>query len=137
MKEFFEYIHKNNFRTAVISSSSYDVVLRAKNELGIDYIFSNALVIKDDKISGDFLWPIGAGNESKAIVMKKLCSDINIETKDVVFIGDSITDLHAVWEAGYSIAFNSKSDELKKNTSVVVDSNDARDLISVLENIKN
>lgn len=111
--------------------------MRAKNELGIDYIFSNTLVIKDDKISGDFLSPIGAGNESKAIVMKELCSDINIEIEDVVFIGDSITDLHAAQKTGYSIAFNSKSDELKKNASVVVDSNDARDLISVLENIKN
>lgn len=133
----FEYIHKNNYKTAVISSSSYDVVLRAKNELGIDYIFSNSLVIKDDKISGEFLWPIGAGNESKAKVMRKLCSDIGIETRDAIFIGDSITDLHAVREAGYSIAFNSNSDELKKNANVVVDSNDARELISVLENVRN
>src|SRR3989338_7726248 len=107
VKEVFKKIKKLNLITAVISASSIDVARRAQNDLGIDHIYANELVIKNGKVSGEFVWPIGAGNEKKAEIIMNLCNDLNILTKEAIYIGDSDTDIEAFKIVGISIAFNS------------------------------
>ncbi|MBS3175398.1 HAD family phosphatase [Candidatus Woesearchaeota archaeon] len=134
VKETFEEIKKNDVITAIISGSSIDVARRAQRDLGIDHIYANELIIKDGKISGEFIWPIGAGKEKKAEIVKHLTSDLNILLRDVVYIGDSDMDIEAFKIVGKSIAFNSSSDNLKKVADIVVESDDLRKIISYLFN---
>ena len=133
VKEVFEYVKKKGLITAIISSSSIDAVKRVKKDFQVDYIFANKLVIKDGKVSGEFIWPIGAGKENKARIIRGLCFDLGISPEECIYIGDNDVDIEAFKEAGLSIAFNSDSDELKKTATFVVES---RNLSGILKYIK-
>lgn len=132
VKEAFEYIRKKGFITAIISSSSTDVARRVQKDFGVDHIFANQLVIKDGKISGEFVWPIGAGKENKAKIIQNLCSDLGISTKECIYIGDSDTDIEAFKDVGLSIAFNSDSDELKKVATHVINTKNLSDVLKYI-----
>ncbi|MEA2067216.1 MAG: hypothetical protein U9O65_09030, partial [Thermotogota bacterium] len=49
VKEVFDFVKKKGLITAIVSSSSIDVVKRVKRDFHVDYIFANKLVIKDGK----------------------------------------------------------------------------------------
>lgn len=132
VKQVFRYIKNKDFITAIISTSSIDVARRIQQDLGIDHLFANEIVIRDGKITGEFIWPIGAGKEKKAEIIKHLCSDLGIAPRDAIYIGDSETDIEAFKVVGLSIAFNSKSEELKKLASHVIESDNLADILDYL-----
>jgi phosphoserine phosphatase len=129
VKEIFNHIKQKGYMTAIISASSIDVARRVQKDYGVDHIFANELVIRDGKVAGEFIWPIGAGNEKKAQIIRDLCSDLGISEKEVIYIGDSDTDIEAFKEVGLSIAFNSASDELKKAATHTIDTHNLADVI--------
>ena len=133
VKEVFEYVKKKGLITAIISSSSIDAVKRVKKDFQVDYIFANKLVIKDGKVSGEFVWPIGAGKENKARIIRELCNKLGIKTDECIYIGDNKVDIEAFKEVGLSIAFNSDSDELKKAATFVVESRNLSDVLKYIE----
>lgn len=130
LKKRFNHVKKKGYLTAIISASSIDVARRVQRDHGVDYLFANELIIKNEKVSGEFLWPIGAGNEKKAEIIRKLCSNLRISTKEVIYIGDSEKDLEAFKEVGLSIAFNSTSKELKKVASIIINNDDLSNIIT-------
>ncbi len=132
VKEVFSYAKMKSLMTAIISASSIDAARRIQRDYGVDHIFANELVIKDGKITGEFIWPIGAGKEKKAQIVRNLCSDFGISQKDVIYIGDSDADIEAFKEVGLSIAFNSSSEELKKTATYVVETNNLADVIKYI-----
>ncbi|MFH1065854.1 MAG: HAD family phosphatase [Nanoarchaeota archaeon] len=129
VKETFEYAKKKGYITAIISGSSIEVARRVQHDFGVDHIFANELIIKNGKVSGEFLWPIGAGREKKADIIRNLCNDLGISTRECIYIGDSDTDTEAFKEVGLAIAFNSDSEELKKLATHVVDSKNLSDVL--------
>ena len=130
--ELFLHIKKKGYLSAIISASSIDAARRIQKDYGIDYLFANELIIRDDKVTGEFIWPIGAGKEKKAKIIKNLCSDLGISQKEVIYIGDSDIDIKAFKEVGLSIAFNSSSDELKKNATHIVNSSNLSNIIKYI-----
>ncbi len=132
VKNVFQEIKKNDWLTAIISSGSIDAARRAQHELGVDYIYANELVIKNNIITGEFVWPLGAGKEKKVQIIRHLCRDLGINLKDVIFVGDSDTDIHAFQVVGKSIAFNSSSEELKKAAMYVVEGKDLRKILPLM-----
>ena len=48
---------------------------------------------------------IGAGKHKKAEIIHHLCKDLGIKPEEVIYIGDSDTDIEAFKEVGLSIAF--------------------------------
>ena len=133
VKEVFTKIKQEDWLTALISASSIEVARRAQHDLGIDFIYANELVIKGGKVSGEFIWPIGAGKEKKAQIIHHLCKDMKISPEEVIYVGDSETDLDAFKIVGTSIAFNSQSETLKKASSHVVEGNDLRGVLKFLK----
>ena len=132
VKETFEAIKKKEIPIAIISASSIDLVKRVQKDFGVDFIFGNQLVIKDNKVTGEFVWPIGAGKEKKAKIILDLCSKLNISTKECVYIGDSREDIEAFKEVGLAIAFNSESEELNKVATYVVNSKKLSDVLEFI-----
>src|SRR3989344_2564606 len=114
VKELFKEIKKEDWITAVITSGSIDLARRAQHELGIDHLFANELVIKDGKVSGEFIGPIGAGTKEKIKIIQHLCEDLKVTLEEVAYIGDSKVDSGAFSIVGKSIAFNSDSEELRR-----------------------
>lgn len=133
VKETFDKVKSAGLITAIVSASSIDVARRVDKDYGVDHVYANELVIKDGKVSGEFIWPIGVGNDAKARVVWELSDQLGISTDDIIFIGDSDTDLEAFEECGISIAFNSESEKLKSAATHVVDSDNLADIIPVLE----
>lgn len=132
-KKLFEKVKSRDLITAIITSGSIDMARRAQRDFGIDHIFANELVIKKGKVSGEFIWPIGAGKHLKTKIIKDLCSDLKIKPKECIYIGDSDTDLEAFKVVGLSIAFNSSSEKLKKAATHVVDSRNLADVIKYIQ----
>lgn len=129
IEELFAHIKKRGYITAIISASSIDACRRVQRDFGVDYLFANELIIRDEKVTGEFVWPIGAGDEKKARVLRQLCHDLAISSKEVIYIGDSEKDIQAFEEVGLAIAFNSSSDKLKRVAHVVIDKMDLREII--------
>ena len=129
----FKYVKKQGWISAIISASSIDVARRVQKDYGVDHLFANELVIRDGKVSGDFIWPIGAGKHKKAEIIRHLCKDLKLKPTEVIYIGDSDTDLEAFEEVGLSIAFNSASEKLKKVATHIVESNNLADVLPYLK----
>ena len=136
VQKVFKHVKKQDWITAIISASSIDVARRVQHDHGVDHLFANELVIKDGKVSGDFIWPIGAGKHKKAEIIHHLCKDLKLKPTEVIYIGDSDTDIEAFQEVGLSIAFNSQSEQLKKVATHVVESNNLADVLPYLKNKK-
>ncbi len=132
IKELFEHIKKRNYKTAIISSSSIDIAKKIQKEYKINYIFANKLVIKNEKITGKFLWPIGPGKEKKAEIIKKLCSKLKITPKQVIYIGDGENDIEAFKIVGLPIAFNTKTEELKKHSKHIINKKNLKEIIKYI-----
>ena len=129
VKEFFEHIKKQNYRTAIISASSIDVARRVQRDYDINYLYANELIIEDNKVSGEFVWPIAAGKEKKAEIITHLAQDLNIPLKEITCVGDSDMDVEAFKIVGLAIAFNSSSKELQEVADIIVDSHNLADVI--------
>jgi phosphoserine phosphatase len=132
VKELFTFIKERNFISAIVSAGSIDLARRVQRDFLVDYLFANELVIENNMITGEFLFPIGPGGKEKARVIKHLCEDLDISLDEVIYVGDSSQDILATKVAGLGIAFNSDCKELKKNADHVVDGNDLRDVVRVL-----
>lgn len=132
VRELFDKVKQKGFITAIISASSIDCARRVQHDFGVDHLFANELVIKNGVVSGEFVWSIGAGNQKKAQIIKHLCNDLNIGVGECIYIGDSYQDIEAFKIVGLSIAFNSKSDELKRISTHTVESNNLADVLRYL-----
>ena len=133
VKETIDFVKKKGLQTAIISASSIEAARRVQKDYGMDHLFANELVIKEGKVSGEFIWPIGAGKEKKAEIIKNLCKDLGIKEKEVIYIGDSDSDKEAFKEVGLSIAFNTSSEALKREASCCVESNTLLDVLYLLK----
>ena len=132
VREVFAYVKRKGLISAIISASSIDVARRVQRDFQVEHIFANELIIINGKVSGEFVWPIGAGKEKKSEIIRDLCKDLGISPSEAIYVGDSDTDIEAFREVGLSIAFNSKSEELKKAASYVVDSDNLEDILKHL-----
>lgn len=132
VKGVFSEIKKRGYLTAIISSGSIDLARRAKQDLGINYIYSNELVIKDGKVAGQFNGVIGKGGPKKAEIVQQLCSQLGIKPTEVIYVGDSDTDIEAFKFVGKSIAFNSMSEKLKKVANHIVEGKDLKKIVPFL-----
>ena len=132
VEKMFEHIKTKGYQTAIISASSIDVARRVQRDFGVDHLYANELVIRNNKVAGEFVWPIGAGKDKKAKIIRDLCKDLNLSSHEVIYIGDSDTDLEAFKEVGRSIAFNSASPELKAAATYVVETSNLADVIKYI-----
>ena len=132
VKEAFEAVHAKGYKTAIISASSIDCARRVQRDHGIDHVFANDLIIQNGKVAGKFDWPIAAGHHNKAQILLGLCELLEVDPKNTIYIGDSDKDIEASKVVGQSIAFNSDSQELKKVTTRVINSNDLSKIIPYL-----
>ena len=129
-KETFSELKKRKIKTAIITSGPRELALRAQKELGIDFIFTNELVIKDNVITGEFKWPVADGKNEKVKALKELCNKLNINLNEVAYVGDNYNDIGAFKIVGLAIAFNSEEEEVKKYAKIVIDKKDLREILN-------
>lgn len=67
--------------------------------------------------------------DGKALALKKIAKRENLKLSECVFIGDHMNDIKIAKEAGLSIAFDAKDDELKKVSDIIIDKKDLREVL--------
>jgi phosphoserine phosphatase len=80
---------------------------RVRERLGIDYAYSNELVVKDGKLAGRVTGPL-VDAQGKAAHVARLKRELGIPRERVLAIGDGANDLLMLAEAGTSVAYHAK-----------------------------
>ena len=122
---------KNRGMTVVCFSGGFrTATMYAKDILGYDADFSNALHVKDGKLTGlvggDMMF-----NYSKGDMLVRLQSILGVSEAETLVCGDGANDLSMFAHAGTRVAFCGR-DILKKEANIIVDE---KDLTKILEKI--
>ncbi|MHA1269521.1 MAG: phosphoserine phosphatase SerB [Candidatus Helarchaeota archaeon] len=118
------------FKIAIISGGFDYFTNILKKKLGIDYVFSNKLIIKDGKLTGELEDPIIDG-EKKGELISWIAEMEDISKDEIVAVGDGATDKFMLNESGLGIAFNPKQ-VLKKFADGVITQKNLMGLLYVL-----
>jgi len=102
-----EACKKNGVRLLLVSGGFTFFTERLKQRLGLDYIISNRLEIKDGRLTGRLLGEIVDAN-AKAAKFRAVMRGLGARKEQTVAIGDGANDLKMMAEAGLSIAFHAK-----------------------------
>lgn len=122
-------LKKIGMKIAIATDSYQIAAMDLKSRLGIDYVFSNEIVIKNNHLTGDII--LNNKNLTKKFegckihsickrdVLFQLCKDLKISTDEAIAVGDGKVDICMIKEAGLGIAFNAE-EEVRKNADVIV-----------------
>jgi phosphoserine phosphatase len=102
----------------------------AKDVLGFDADFSNALHSKDGKLTGE----VGGDmmfNWSKGDMLVRLQNLLKVAPEETMVVGDGANDLSMFTHAGTRVAFCAK-DVLKKEANIIIDTKDLREILGRL-----
>lgn len=120
-KETLKELKKRDYKIGVISSGPSDLAERVKKECGVDYSFTNKLLIRKGKIAGNEdikYWPIRYG--SKRDPLKEICRLSNTKPEDVIVVVHEDNDIEMAEEAKFAIAFYPTSEGLVKHCEKVI-----------------
>ena len=107
---------------------------RLKKELGLDFVFSNELVFKDDKLD-DVIVNVDADKAKSAMIK---VNEWNEKKEDIVAVVDGANDVKLFDITGFGIAFRAQ-DLVKDLATITLDEKDLSkiiDLINTHYNIK-
>lgn len=121
-------LKKRGYKIATITGSFEIIANRMKNDLGLDYAFSNVLHEEDGKLTGEVSGPLVKG--SKAEVLKEIMEMEKVKAEESAAVGDGANDVSMIEKAGLGIAFNAKP-VLKEKADVVVEKRDLRELLEI------
>jgi len=130
-------LKETGIKTAIISGS-IDFLLEKlipDYDEFFDYVFLNRISfdskgeIKGVKATEFYL-------ERKKTGLLKICEKEGIDPKEAIFVGDHENDIHVAEAAGFSIAFNSKSEALNSIADVVIKKKDLREILKFINNGK-
>lgn len=114
------------FKLIAISTGLQFMPDRIMKELKFDYALSNRLRSRNGKLTGGVKINIAHGAKHK--ILRALFKRFNVKPHEVICVGDSEGDIPLAKECGYSIAFNSSSDELSKISDYNCKTRDFREL---------
>ena len=94
-------------KTLLVSGGFTYFTDRVREQLGLDYAYSNVLVVDGGKLSGKVTGPL-VDAHGKAAHVARLKKELGIAREQVIAIGDGANDLLMLAEAGTSIAYHAK-----------------------------
>ncbi|MDD5306868.1 MAG: HAD-IB family phosphatase [Deltaproteobacteria bacterium] len=118
-------------KIAIISGSLDIVIDRLFPDFAFDHVLVNRIrFARGGRIAGGEHTPYDL--ERKADGLKELCRREGLSAAQAAFVGDNVNDVWVARAAGLAIAFNCKSEELRKTCAVEVK---GRDLRAVLRHL--
>lgn len=93
------FLNLLNIPFAIVTGEETQIVKRRAEKLKVKYLFMGI----NDKVS----------------VVKNLCKELDIELKDVAYIGDDINDIDLLSKVGFSASPENAPDYIKKNVNYV------------------
>ena len=126
-KEACQTLKDAGWKVMAISGGFTIITDRLKQELGLDYVFSNELVFKDNKLDG----VIVNVNADKAKSAKIKISEWNERNEDVTVVVDGANDVKLFEISGLGIAFRAQ-DLVKDLATVTLDEKDLSKVIDII-----
>ena len=126
-------LKRRGYKIGIVSSGPSDLAERAERECGVDYHFTNKLLIAYGKVVGSRdigYWPIRDG--SKKDPLKEICKMNGTKLEDAIVGVHEDNDIEMAEEACLAIAFNPNSDELIKHCKHIVRGKDLREILSYI-----
>ena len=127
-KETIAELKKRGYKIATITGSFEIIANRLKDDLGLDYAFSNVLHEEKGKLTGEVSGPLVKG--SKAEILKEIMEMEKVKAEESAAVGDGANDVSMLEEAGLGIAFNAKP-VLKEKADVVIEKKDLKEILKV------
>ena len=130
-EETIKELKNRGYIVGVVSGGFTVATDKIKELLGIDYAYSNNLIEKDGKLTGE-VNGVMMKEDAKGKMLQKIAKKENIDLKDTVVVGDGANDISMFKVAGFKIAFCAK-DILKKNADVCIEKRDLREILKYVE----
>jgi phosphoserine phosphatase len=121
-------LKKRGYKIATITGSFEIIANRLKDDLDLDYAFSNVLHEEKGKLTGEVSGPLVKG--SKAEILKEIMEMEKVKAEESAAVGDGANDVSMLEEAGLGIAFNAKP-VLKEKADVVIEKRDLKEILKV------
>jgi len=129
-KEVVEKLKDLKIVTVAISAGLSLITNRIAEELGMDYAFSNDIVVKDGVVTGEVIVNVKANNKDE--IMKTFCRLTGIRPNECIVVGDSMVDIPMFKIAGLSIAFNPTKEEISERAHVTVFSENLKAVLPII-----
>jgi len=129
--ELIHYIHGIGGKTAMITGGFNLAADRVKEQLNLDYSYSNELLVQDGILTGDAVGPVRVTN-AKETVLSELVEKTGIPFEECFVVGDGANDICLFEKAGFSVAFNAKP-IVQEHANAVVSEKDLRLVIPILK----
>jgi len=105
-------LKKLGFKLAAVSTGLQFMADRVRDELEFDYAIANRLVSRKGRLTGGVRVNLEHG--AKHTILAKIYRRFEVKPHEVIAVGDSEGDIPLARNSGYSIAFNSSSEELSR-----------------------
>lgn len=100
-------LRRLGYKTAILSGGFTFMGRELQRRLGIDYLRSNELDVRDGRVTGEVREPIVDG-EFKARCLAEIAQAEGLNMEQVIAVGDGANDLPMLGLAGLGIAFRAK-----------------------------
>jgi phosphoserine phosphatase len=101
---------------------------RLKTDLGIDKIFSNDLIFKNNVLHDVDI----TVTSDKSLAIRSIIQEWGISKENIVVVIDGANDLKLLDIAGYGVGF-CPVDIVRKNVDIIIDEKDLSSLLNILE----
>jgi phosphoserine phosphatase len=106
-REMFDALNSHGIRTIIVSGGFKYFTSRVREILGAGEDFSNDLIVKEGRLTGEPVLPVG-GREEKQRILESTATAMGISLEETVAIGDGANDLPMLLTAGLGIAYHAK-----------------------------
>jgi phosphoserine phosphatase len=100
-------LQQQQIKTALVSGGFTYFTDKLRERLGFDFVLSNVLGLEDGELTGEVKGEI-VNADRKAQFLQDICSEMNIDTRQAIAVGDGANDLKMMHLAGLSVAFRAK-----------------------------
>lgn len=120
---------RGRFRTVIISSGVDFIAEKVKNDLGIEYCFSNRVLRRDGVFTGEAVCDVPLFK--KLDILKRMIVELGISLGEVCAIGDNENDIPVLRSVGLGIAFEPRAEEVRAASKFSI--TDFHQLIEILD----
>jgi len=126
-------LKKRNMKIAIVSGSLNIILENAfpDYEELFDYVFLSRIFFDENGLICKAV-PTAFDMDKKADALKQIAGRERISLSECIFVGDHHNDVKIAQAAGLGIAFNCKSDELRKVADVEIKEKDLREILKYL-----
>ena len=128
-KEACNALKNAGWKLLAVSGGFTVITDRLKDELGLDFVYSNELVFKDDKLDG----VIVNVNADKAKTAKTKILEWGEKKEDITVVVDGANDVKLFEISGLGIAFRAQ-DLVKDLATVALDEKDLSKIVGLINN---